>query len=456
MHRALIILIIVLLHRAVLPAVAGTVFEPGEVRALPGGLDSRYVFNSNSPEIVKTEGILLSTFPPQGKRVPEAHLNLPLSGKFEVFSHHINNRTNTGDKKTLFIGLLVFNPGPKKVRVNVVEAASYLSQPDAPFIKLPAYVEDPSGAVYAGPGDRVMSDFLRDRSQPGWPRRLMLRPGQGKMLMNLPVPVRGKVSPVNGRSTLITLRTDGPVYLANIGAFGRTAEDGSERAPTYDEWKQLLDESGVAGPRDRKPTPPRSTPHVVFGRVSGVGQGTVWTARATDDPQGPLRLTIPEPGRQYSYPISTVDHGTFGTGQVQSAPLVVRYPDTAYEAHGNYGIKYDIMLPLYSSSETARRVTVALQSPVKADEAAGGLKFNDPAPDKVFFRGVVRVQYRDDRLRRTVRYVHLVQHQGERGQPLLTLTIGSQKRETVTLSLYYPPDATPPQVVTVRTVAEPQ
>lgn len=456
MRRCLVVLMIVLLHRAVLPAVAGTVLEPGEVRALPGGLDGRYMFNSNSPEIVKTEGILLSTFPPQGKRVPEAHLNFPLSGRFEVFSHHINNRTDTGDQKTLFIGLLVYNPGPKKVRVTVIEAASYLSQPDAPFVKLPAYVEDPSGTVYAGPGDRVMSDFLRGKSQPGWIGRFILRPGQGKMVMNLPIPVRGKVSPVNGRSTLVKLKADGPVYLANLGAFARTAEDGSERAPTYDEWRQLLDESGVAGPRDRKPTPPGSTPHVVFGRVSGVGRGTQWTAPVTDDPLGPFRLTIPEPGREYSYPISTVDHGTFGTGQVQSAPLVVRYPDTAYEAHGNYGIRYDITLPLFNASETARRVTVALQTPVKADEATGGLKFNDPPSDRVFFRGAVRVQYRDDRLRRSVRYVHLVQHRGEKGQPLLSLAIGSHKREIIRVSLYYPPDCSPPQVITVRTLAESQ
>jgi hypothetical protein len=30
-------------------------------------LDSIRVFNSNSPEVVQTEGILLSTFPPEGK-----------------------------------------------------------------------------------------------------------------------------------------------------------------------------------------------------------------------------------------------------------------------------------------------------------------------------------------------------------------------------------------------------
>ncbi|MHC5825713.1 MAG: DUF3370 family protein, partial [Nostoc sp.] len=47
------------------------VFQPQEVRALPGQLDTVPTFNSNSPELVLKEGILLSTFPPDGKKVPK-------------------------------------------------------------------------------------------------------------------------------------------------------------------------------------------------------------------------------------------------------------------------------------------------------------------------------------------------------------------------------------------------
>jgi len=47
------------------------VVEPGEIRALPGKLDNIPVFNSNSPEWVKTEGILLSTFPTNGSSTPQ-------------------------------------------------------------------------------------------------------------------------------------------------------------------------------------------------------------------------------------------------------------------------------------------------------------------------------------------------------------------------------------------------
>ena len=29
--------------------------------------------------------------------------------------------------------------------------------------------------------------------------------------------------------------------------------------------------------------------------------------------------------------------------------MLVRYPDTAYRAHGNYGIRYSFRLPLYNN-----------------------------------------------------------------------------------------------------------
>ena len=62
---------------------------PQTVRPLPGGLDTVPVFNSNSPEIIESDGILLSTFPSRGKSAPSAHLNYPLSGRFDIFSHHV-------------------------------------------------------------------------------------------------------------------------------------------------------------------------------------------------------------------------------------------------------------------------------------------------------------------------------------------------------------------------------
>jgi len=60
------------------------IVRANEVRSLPGKLDNVPMFNSNSPEWVKKEGILLSTFPPEGKTVPTAHLNFPFQGKFTI------------------------------------------------------------------------------------------------------------------------------------------------------------------------------------------------------------------------------------------------------------------------------------------------------------------------------------------------------------------------------------
>lgn len=49
---------------------AQTIAVPQTVRPLPGSLDNVPVFNSNSPELIQTDGILLSTFPPGGKASP--------------------------------------------------------------------------------------------------------------------------------------------------------------------------------------------------------------------------------------------------------------------------------------------------------------------------------------------------------------------------------------------------
>jgi hypothetical protein len=143
-----------------------TIVQPHVIRSLPGRLDKVLVFNSNSPEVVQTEGILLSTFPKQGKNHPNAHLNLALAGRFDIFAHHISNQIKApAPLKTLYLGIVLHNPGSNPITIDVLQAASYLSQPDAPFIDLPPMTENPSGTVYAGPGDRVTNDILRRQRQ---------------------------------------------------------------------------------------------------------------------------------------------------------------------------------------------------------------------------------------------------------------------------------------------------
>jgi hypothetical protein len=426
------------------------VFQPQEIRPLPGQLDAVPVLNSNSPEIVQTNGILTSTFPPNGKSFPAAHLNYAFKGRFDIFAHHIA-RSSTGTPRTLFQGILLNNPTSQPVTIEILQGASYLTRPDALFISLPPYVEDPLGTVYAGPGSRVMSDLLRGRRQGALPRRIIIQPGENQLIMNLPIPVSASPGS-NGRTTLLRLQSNGSVYGASLAMFAPLTEDGRERSPTLEEWKTLLVTGNLAGPRDVPPTPPYTNVFKVFyGRVSGVALGSQWQALVADTPKSD-RLTIPKKGRSFSYGLSTLYRGTLGTGQVQSAKLLARYPDTAYQAHGNYGIQYSLTMPLYNPTRQKQTVTLAIQTPLKNDKSKGGLLFFNPPENRVFFRGPVRLRYVDDTGTTQTRFIHVTQQRGEAGEPLLTLNLPGGDRRVVQLDLLYPPDSTPPQVVTVKTL----
>lgn len=433
------------------PTPSQEIVQPQQVRAISGKLDNVPVFNSNSPELVQTEGILLSTFPPNGKATPTAHLNFPFLGRFDLFAHHIAKPPTAGDLRTLYLGMILYNPGTQPVTVDILQAASYLSQPDAPFIQLPSVVDNPSGTVYSGPGSRVMSDILRGLHQADFPAQLVIPPGQSQMLFNLPIPVRTLEPPLNGRSTLMRLRSDGQVYAASLARYAALDADGNERAPTLEEWQQLLEQGKLATPRDRTPTPPNTTKgQIIYGRVAGVAQGSQWRTELVDSPATQF-LSIPQPGQAFSYGLSTLHGGRMGTGQIQSAPMLVRYPDTAYFAHGNYGVQYSLTLPLINSTKETQTVTIAVETPIKEDEPQGKLRFLEPPAKQVFFRGTVQIRYKDDAGLPRTRIVHLVQRRGQQGEPLIMMRMPAQDTRLVQVEFLYPPDATPPQILTVRT-----
>lgn len=426
--------------------------RPQEIRPLSGNLDNVPVFNSNSPELVLKEGILLSTFPQKDRKTPEAHLNFPFRGRFDVFAHHVAKAPSPEDLRTLYIGVILHNPSKEPVTVDVLHAASYLSQPDAPFVELPAQENNFFGKVYAGPGSRATSDVLRSKRQSILPPQIMIPPGESKMLLNSPIPVKEFDPPINGRSTLMRLRSRGTVYAASLAMFAPNDTNGQERAPTLAEWQNLLQNGDLAGPRDKKPTPPDETnKSIIYGRVAGVAKGSLWRTSLRDSTKATY-LTIPSSDRAISYGISTLDRGTLGSGQIQSAPMLARYPDTAYRAHGNYGVQYSLNLPLYNNTKTQKTVSVSLQTPIKEDKLSKkGLRFFEEPAKRVFFRGTVLVRYTDDRGIPQTRYVHLVQNRGEQGKPLVTLNIKPDDTRLVQVDFLYPPDATPPQVLTVRT-----
>jgi hypothetical protein len=436
---------------------------PQTVRILPGQLDAVPVFNSNSPELVLQEGILLSTFPPTGQQVPSAHLNFAFNGRFDVFAHHIARAPQPDDLRTLYLGILMHNPGPQPVTVDILQAASYLSQPDAPFIALPPYVGNDSGTVFAGPGSRAMLDVLRGKRQADFPAQIVIPPGESRMLMNLPIPVKELTPPLNGRSSLIRARSSAPIYLASLAQFAPTDASGNERSPTVAEWQTLLYASGLSTPRDKTPTSPdQKTGQVIYGRVAGVALGSRWVTQVVDPPginvhdPNTWMLSTPATGQVFSYGLSTLLNGTLGTNQVQSASMVRRYPDTAYQAHGNYAIEYNLTLPLINRTQETQRIAVMLETPIKENQPKDGqLRFLTPPARQVFFRGSVRIRYTNDRGLPQVRTVHLVQQRGQQGVPLAEMTMKPGDRRLVSVDFLYPPDATPPQILTIKNLDQP-
>lgn len=434
------------------------VLRPQEVRPLPGRLDPVPVFNSNSPELVQTDGVLLSTFPGEGRANPTAHLNYPLEGRFDIFLHHIGKEDIGEPDKGLFVALVAGNPGDRPLTLTRLSGQAYLTQPDAPFLPFPAITSNDAGLIYSGPGGRVTTDLVRQLPSP-FPSEWVIPPRTTQVLWVWTVPLRGVRPALNGLSGLLQLRSDAPVELATLALYRPADSAGVVAAndiPKPEDWLALLQTGTLAGPRDKAPTPPDKPGGIIYGRVAGVSIGNRWQARLADPGYRTLRL--PPPGQSVSWPISTLRGGRLGTGQNQTAPMRVRYPDTAYEANGNYGVEYDLELPLTNLKPWAQTVQVRFETPIKEDRLSqGGLRFLDPPGllSQVFFRGTVRVQYTDDQGLPQTRDWHLVQRRGQQGEPLATLTLPPYGNRRVRVRLFYPADATPPQVITLTSLPKP-
>jgi Protein of unknown function (DUF3370) len=439
-----------LLTQNVPPAPPKEYLRSQEVRSLPGSLDSVPVFNSNSPELVLNEGILLSTFPPMGMQVPAVHLNYAFEGRFDLFAHHIAKGSEK-DLRTLYTAVIVHNPGSIPVTIDLMQSASYLSQPDAPFIDLPPVQENNDGKVFSGPGGRAGSELLRPQAQTLIPPVLVIPPGENRLLFNLPIPVKTLTPPLNGRSTMQRLRSTGKVYLASLALFAKTDAQGNETAPELANWETLLKTADRSVPRDKIPTPiEQKKGNLIYSRVGGVSQGATWRGFVTDP--GESSLAIPAEGKAISFGIATLHRGDLGTGQNQSAPMLKRYPDTAYQAHGNYAVQYNLSMPLLNKSDKIKTVVVTIESPVKKENPQEGLYFFNPLPKAAVFRGTVRFRYSDDYGMPQTEYFHLVQRRGQEGNELVKLQLQPNSKRTVKVDLIYPPDATPPQVLTVKTL----
>jgi len=416
------------------------------VASLPGGLDQVLVVNDNNPELITAPGILLSSFDGKGRGVSEAHLNVPLSGRFDLFSHHVFAGKPESLDSTLWIAVVAEPRGDKPVALKLLAGSTALSQsldptqPGAPFLPLPALLSQGMTPVYAGPGSRVATELLARQRSPVLPQGWTLPPAQLSTLLVLPIPVRGLDPLLNGRNLQLRLQSDGPLSQAVLAAFGP-----NDQPPPPQTWAALLD--GPLSPREHKASPKGAPGPMVYSRVSGVQNGSVWSGRITD-PGKPYLSTDRAP---ISWPIASLERGTLGTAQVQTAALERFYPGTAWAAHGNYGVEYDLNLPLRNTSTRAVSLQLALEAPLKSDQNQAGLRFLTAPSRAVMFRGTVEVSGLDGPAGRPAgrQGFHLVLRNGQQGPALGTVTLAPGAERQLRVRLIYPADATPPQVLSL-------
>ena len=429
-----------------------TVLRPQTVAPLPGALDGVLMVNDNNPELITAPGVLLSTFPGAGRSQPDAHLDLPLSGRFDLFSHHVYAGRPESLDSTLWLAVLAQPRGTQPVNLRLLAGSTALSQatdnqqPGAPFLPLPALLPQ-EGTVYSGPGSRVATELLNRQRSPLLPQQWTLSPGEPSTLLVLPLPVRGLDPLLNGRNLQLRLQSDGPVSLATLAAFGQ-----DDQPPSASQWAALLD--GPLSPREHSPTPRGSKGSIVYSRVSGVQIGSSWRATLTDPGQRWLSASR----APISWPISSLERGSLGTGQVQTAELQRSYPGTAWAAHGNYGVEYDLTIPLRNTGSTPVQLQLQLDSPLKHDQPLGGLRFNASPGRAVMFRGTVEVSGLDADAGQAAggrRQFHLIQRSGQQGPALGLVSLAPGASRQLRVRLIYPADATPPQVLSLLPVPGP-
>ena len=415
---------------------------PAQLRSLQGHLDKSALFNSNSPEIVpefSPAGILLSTLSPEGKASPDAHLNYRFHGRFGVFIHHINKQTRS-QPEVLQLRLLAFNPGKKVASLHRLARSTYLSQPDAPFKPLPA-LSAHGGELYAGPGDRVTLDYLTGKAFQVDGSPLLVGAGQWLLLDNLEVPVHGLSPALNGRSYLSWFKTSSPLCLFLQASFQASWATAGSAEPFAN---ALAKDQDLVRPRESSlkfPSFPGAKP-IIYGRVSGVSRGLTFTGRGHADIVAHKPLSL-------AFPISTLEGGTFGT-KVQAAPMLRRYGDSAFAAHGNYALGYKIRLRVVNHDRLARTVKVSFNCPLKETGAAGKVRqlvYLEPPGKPVFYRGTVKLTDYLSENRPFQGLFHLVLHRGERGEPVYKMNLEPFENRELEFELFYPPDATPPQVL---------
>ena len=381
-------------------------FEP-----LPGSLDTVPEVNSNHPEILLGTGIALSTMPGS----PDRHLDFDLQGPFGFFSAHQNGSTDR-----MVQAIVLANPGSEAVSVAIGRSAAYTTR-EAPFRdRGENTMLDPARTYTSGPGDATASAILRGQgSLVNGPIRLA--PGEVRVLWQRPL------DPGVASMVQLQLRSDGPVHMAEL--FGPREFD------TDSATRMWLDGQRVPpDPRDRPPTPPGATGGVlIYGRVAGVQRGETW--KGTIVTPGKTAIELDDRPVVRAFAVDTALAKTLGTGQVQSAPLVRRYADSAYASHGNYGVTYELELPLAHRGQYPVDCALFFDSPGKVGTG----------PSRVF-RGEVEVSEAGQ-----TRRFHISQKSGEMGNvPIFQTRMEPGEARRVKVRLVIPADITPAQALRLQ------
>lgn len=427
-----------------------------EIFPLPGSLDQIPVFNSNSPEIVQAEGILLSTLPPENIFHKDLFLDYQFNGRFNVFTHHIAKDKKPGERQ-LYCGLVAYNPTNHPVTIRQWQGRSYLSQPDAIFKRLPAIAENSDAKVFAGPGDRVATELLFDETLLNNPS-FTIPPLSSRLIYNLPIPTNVKIPPpINGRTMLLRLESNGPVYLSNIATFAKKKTFffwNHFKTPDLSDYLKLLQTKQPAGPREKKasetPEPRPKGGYFYYGRVAGISLGDRWL-NFPIKPQEPFWKKLQIPGTTIGFPISSVYLKRYGTGQNHSAKMLKRIPGSAPQSHSNYGVTYQLGIPLFNPDGYSKQYHLSLTHPIGHDTKSHHVTYLTPPNRLVTFRGTLKIEW-------TIggevfrKFIHIMLRDGEEIPPFLAIELPGRTSTTVNISLIYPADATPPQLLTIKSL----
>lgn len=420
---------------------------------LPGALNDKTVFYSNRPELIKTPGEILNSG--------------SLNHDFSVFAHHVVE-TEFFDFSGFRLGLLVRPAQQESLTLTLHKAFMARTRPESPFIPLdPVLKQSVESPAVSGPGDAMAWARLQQHNlypASALPATLPLSLTLDKEILLTDIDVStfplGFIGERNTLSAWLDISTTGPVEMRWV------AIKTTKASASLLDYQQAAQQA--AGPQelpatnyDPKEAPPKGV--FRFGRVAGLVQGTQWQGEQILSPEDLERLRH---GTLLAWPVATTYLKSWAK-QNQSAPVIVRQKDSAVESHGNYGIDYQVSYrlknintePLTLQWQWTQPNTVKKTDPKRSSPSPGSLNTLSYTPKaQIVFRGSIQVQDSCKEMAANtdsdIAY-HLQTQEGHWHTPFYIQTIPPGADCQIVFRWVYPPDAIPPQLLSVAAVANP-